>query len=101
MGYMKLWVIDPGTGRRPMCGLRSHDGSLVAMFSWVFLHQIGPCGSKDGRITLAAVRAAAGLVQAAEFTLVSPEVKADAVIPKRFEFKGFGCAGENKSPVVR
>lgn len=53
------------------------------------------------RIIFAAVLAAAGLVQAAEFTLVSPEIKADAVIPKRFEFKGFGCAGDNKSPVVR
>ena len=49
----------------------------------------------------AAVLAAAGLAQAAEFVLISPEIKADTLIPKRFEFKGFGCAGDNKSPILK
>ena len=53
------------------------------------------------RIIFAAVLTTAGLAQAADFTLVSPEIKADAVIPKRFGFKGFGCAGDNKSPFLK
>lgn len=53
------------------------------------------------RIFFAAVLAAAGLAQAADFTLVSPEIKADAMIPKRFEFKGFDCTGDNKSPILK
>jgi Raf kinase inhibitor-like YbhB/YbcL family protein len=38
---------------------------------------------------------------AAGFTLTSPDIKADALIPQSFEFNGFGCSGENKSPVLR
>ncbi len=53
------------------------------------------------RIIFATVLAAAGLAQAAEFTLVSPEIKGDSVISRRFEFKGFGCTGDNKSPVLK
>lgn len=38
---------------------------------------------------------------AADFTLSSPEIKANSTIPKRFEFNGFGCSGENKSPALK
>jgi Raf kinase inhibitor-like YbhB/YbcL family protein len=44
---------------------------------------------------------AAGLTQAAGFTLSSPDVKANSAIPQSFEFNGFGCAGENKSPALK
>ena len=44
---------------------------------------------------------AATLVQAAGFQLTSPDIKAGAMIPKSFEFDGFGCSGENKSPALK
>lgn len=44
---------------------------------------------------------AASLVQAAGFQLTSPDIKAGAMIPKSFEFNGFGCSGENKSPALK
>jgi len=34
------------------------------------------------------------------FTLQSPDIQADALIDSRFEFDGFGCSGENKSPAL-
>jgi Raf kinase inhibitor-like YbhB/YbcL family protein len=39
--------------------------------------------------------------QATGFTLSSPDIKADALMPQSFEFNGFGCTGENRSPVLR
>ena len=39
-------------------------------------------------------------VYAADFQLSSPEIKAGGLIDKRFEFKGFGCSGENRSPAL-
>jgi hypothetical protein len=44
---------------------------------------------------------AATLVQAAGFQLTSPDIKAGSMIPKSFEFNGFGCSGENKSPALK
>jgi len=41
------------------------------------------------------------LAQAAGFTLTSPDIKANAMIDKKFEFNGFGCSGENKSPALK
>jgi len=41
------------------------------------------------------------LSHAAEFTLTSPEIKAGSTLPQRFEFNGFGCSGENKSPALK
>lgn len=38
--------------------------------------------------------------QAADFKLSSPEIKAGAMMPASFEFNGFGCSGENKSPAL-
>ncbi len=35
------------------------------------------------------------------FTLTSPDLKPDAMMPRSFEFNGFGCSGDNKSPVLR
>ncbi|HSV50928.1 MAG TPA: YbhB/YbcL family Raf kinase inhibitor-like protein [Burkholderiaceae bacterium] len=49
----------------------------------------------------AALLGAASLAQAAGFALTSPDLKAGGMIPKRFEFNGFGCAGENKSPALK
>jgi len=48
----------------------------------------------------AALIAAAPLAHAA-MKLESPDIKPNAMIDKRFEFNGFGCAGENKSPALR
>jgi Raf kinase inhibitor-like YbhB/YbcL family protein len=38
--------------------------------------------------------------QAAGFTLSSPDIAAGGTIPKSFEYNGFGCSGENKSPAL-
>jgi len=38
---------------------------------------------------------------ASGFKLSSPEIKANSTIPKSFEFNGFGCSGENKSPALK
>jgi Raf kinase inhibitor-like YbhB/YbcL family protein len=35
------------------------------------------------------------------FSLSSPDFAPDSLIPKSFEFNGFGCSGENKSPTLR
>src|SRR5687767_12206982 len=35
------------------------------------------------------------------FTLTSPDIAADAMIDSKFEFDGFGCSGENKSPALK
>jgi len=40
------------------------------------------------------------LIHAGEFRLSSPDIKADSVIDEKFEFSGFGCSGENKSPAL-
>jgi hypothetical protein len=47
-----------------------------------------------------ALCAAGTVAQAAGFTLTSPEIKSGGTMPKSFEFNGFGCSGENKSPVL-
>ena len=39
--------------------------------------------------------------QAAGFSLSSPEIKAGAMISASFEYNGFGCSGENKSPALK
>jgi Raf kinase inhibitor-like YbhB/YbcL family protein len=41
------------------------------------------------------------LAQAAGFTLSSPDIKPNATMDKKFEFNGFGCSGENKSPALK
>ena len=44
---------------------------------------------------------ASTLASAAGFTLTSADIMANGTIDKRFEFNGFGCAGENKSPALK
>ncbi|MBH2044183.1 MAG: YbhB/YbcL family Raf kinase inhibitor-like protein [Comamonadaceae bacterium] len=39
--------------------------------------------------------------QAAGFKLSSPDIKAGGKIPASFEFNGFGCSGDNKSPALQ
>ncbi|OIQ91217.1 putative kinase inhibitor [mine drainage metagenome] len=51
-------------------------------------------------ISVIALAALSSLTYAAGFRLSSPEIKANGTIPKRFEFNGFGCSGENKSPAL-
>jgi Raf kinase inhibitor-like YbhB/YbcL family protein len=54
------------------------------------------------RIMLAsALLACSSLAHAAGFSLMSPEIKAGGTLPKSFEFNGFGCSGENKSPTLK
>jgi hypothetical protein len=53
------------------------------------------------KLLAAGMIGAATLVQAAGFQLTSPDIKAGAMIPKNFEFNGFGCSGENKSPALK
>jgi hypothetical protein len=35
------------------------------------------------------------------FTLTSPDIAADSTIDRKFEFDGFGCSGENRSPSLK
>lgn len=35
------------------------------------------------------------------FTLTSPDIAADSTIDRKFEFNGFGCSGENRSPALK
>jgi Raf kinase inhibitor-like YbhB/YbcL family protein len=49
----------------------------------------------------AAMIGAVSLAHAAGFTLTSPDIKADAMIDKKFESNVFGCSGENRSPVLK
>lgn len=41
------------------------------------------------------------LTYAAAFKLSSPELKANSMMSKKFEFNGFGCTGENQSPALK
>src|SRR5262245_42555556 len=49
----------------------------------------------------AALVVACSLAHAAGFSLMSPEIKSGGTMPKSFEFNGFGCSGENKSPTLK
>ncbi|MYM62731.1 YbhB/YbcL family Raf kinase inhibitor-like protein [Pseudomaricurvus sp. HS19] len=40
-------------------------------------------------------------VAAAEFTLVSPEIAPDSTLTDAFVYQGFGCEGDNRSPVLK
>jgi Raf kinase inhibitor-like YbhB/YbcL family protein len=50
---------------------------------------------------LAAAVTAASTASAAGFVLASPDIPANSTIAKKFEFNGFGCAGENLSPALQ
>lgn len=49
----------------------------------------------------AAVLSMANISVASDFRLTSAEIKAGSMIDKKFEFNGFGCSGENKSPSLQ
>ena len=50
-------------------------------------------------VILAALGAAG--VQAAEFKIASPDIKANSTMDRKFEANVFGCGGENKSPALK
>ena len=50
---------------------------------------------------VAALVCVSSLAYAADFKLSSPEIKPGSMMPKSFEFNGFGCSGENKSPELK
>jgi Raf kinase inhibitor-like YbhB/YbcL family protein len=52
-------------------------------------------------LLIAALASAATLAHAAAFTLTSPDIRAGGMIPKSFEFNGFGCSGDNQSPALK
>ena len=52
-------------------------------------------------LAAALMTGAFSVVHAAGFTLTSPDIKPNATIAKKFEFNGFGCGGENKSPALK
>jgi Raf kinase inhibitor-like YbhB/YbcL family protein len=54
------------------------------------------------RILLAsALLATHAMSHAKDFRLTSPDIKGDGEMHKSFEFNGFGCTGDNKSPVLQ
>lgn len=53
-------------------------------------------------ITLASLLLCAShLAVASDFALTSPDIPANGMIDKRFEFNGFGCSGDNASPALK
>lgn len=52
-------------------------------------------------ILATALLCSANLVQAGDFRLNSPDIAANGTIAKHFEFNGFGCTGDNKSPALQ
>lgn len=52
-------------------------------------------------LQVAALAGVVGASQAGGFTLSSPEIQAGGTIPARFEYQGFGCSGENRSPSLK
>lgn len=48
-----------------------------------------------------ALFAATSLANAAGFQLSSPDIKPGQLMDAKFEFNGFGCNGENKSPALQ
>jgi Raf kinase inhibitor-like YbhB/YbcL family protein len=48
-----------------------------------------------------ALLSASTLIHAADFRLSSQDIKAGGLIDQKFEFNGFGCSGENKSPALQ
>lgn len=52
-------------------------------------------------ISIAALVCVSTLTYASDFKLSSPEIKPGSTMAKSFEFNGFGCSGENKSPALK
>ncbi len=49
----------------------------------------------------ATLAATSTFAMAADFKLSSPDIKPGGMMDQRFEFNGFGCSGENKSPALQ
>lgn len=64
------------------------------------LPQLAPKDPMKRTFLVCAFLSMSSLIHAADFRLSSPDIKADGVIDQRFEFNGFGCSGENKSPAL-
>jgi Raf kinase inhibitor-like YbhB/YbcL family protein len=56
---------------------------------------------KHSIVLASALISASALVHAEGFQLVSSDIKAGSLIDARFEFNGFGCSGENRSPALQ
>ena len=52
-------------------------------------------------VMIAALMGACSGSHAAGFVLESPDIRPGHRIDPRFEFNGFGCSGENRSPALR
>ena len=52
-------------------------------------------------LLICALLSASSLLHAAGFQLKSSDIKAGSLIAQKFEFNGFGCSGENKSPALQ
>jgi Raf kinase inhibitor-like YbhB/YbcL family protein len=52
-------------------------------------------------LAIATIVISTATANAAGFTLTSPDIPANSSIARKFEFKGFGCTGENLSPALR
>jgi len=52
-------------------------------------------------VLASALFAATTLAHAAGFQLSSPDIKPGQLMDAKFEFNGFGCGGENKSPALQ
>lgn len=53
------------------------------------------------KLLAAGLLVTASLSAQAAFKLESPDVKPGATMDRKFEFNGFGCSGENKSPALK
>ena len=52
-------------------------------------------------LAIATIVVSASAAHAAGFVLASPNIPANSTIARKFEFNGFGCAGENLSPALK
>jgi len=62
---------------------------------------MGESNMRKRIVFASALFAISSLAQAAGFSLVSPQIKSGGTLPKSFEFNGFGCSGDNKSPALK
>jgi Raf kinase inhibitor-like YbhB/YbcL family protein len=99
--------IDPVSGlvkRGAGSGAAQAAGAILRLLQWCY--NPVPCfvhkESFMRRILFAVVLTALStFTYASAFKLSSSEIKANHMIPQRFEFNGFGCSGENKSPELK
>lgn len=66
-----------------------------------YLMRIPPLELPMRRILTVVFMLVTATAQAADFKLSSPDIDPAKPLPQRFEFSGFGCKGENRSPELR